>query len=150
MRVYARKSLAERFWPKVDRRGPDECWPWKGCKTPDGYGRLNSGYAHRASLELNGVPVPTNMFVCHRCDNPSCVNPRHLFLGTNADNMRDAARKGRTRRTPTVQRFDRVTRELIRGLSAIGCTCRDISKWLGGNHRSVADIAYGRSFACDR
>ncbi len=91
-------AIAARFWPKVDRSGP-ACWPWIGARNPGGYGNFGIGYrTHRASrvaYELTFGPIPAGMFVCHSCDNPPCCNPEHLFLGTNADNLRDMATKGR-------------------------------------------------------
>lgn len=89
--------MADRFWSKVAKG--DGCWEWIGAKIPKGYGRFywrgKPRYAHRVSLELAGVIVPDDKMVLHSCDNPSCVNPQHLSVGTGFDNMRDAAAKGR-------------------------------------------------------
>lgn len=90
-----------RFWAKVDKRGPDECWLWTGAKN-NGYGKFKlRSYtlvtATRFVMEQAlGAPVPSTLDVCHRCDNPPCCNPAHLFLGTRLDNMADCVSKGRT------------------------------------------------------
>jgi len=87
----------ERFWAKVDRRGPDECWEWRGARNGKGYGvfRIESRSigAHRFAFGLDAIPEGN--FVCHVCDNPSCVNPAHLWTGTAKDNNRDMQAKGR-------------------------------------------------------
>jgi hypothetical protein len=93
------------FWARVDRRGPDDCWEWTRCRGAEGYGRVNGGSgakgkiynAHRVAYALTHPRWDGTKKVLHRCDNPPCCNPRHLFLGTDADNMRDKAAKGRVK-----------------------------------------------------
>lgn len=93
--------LAERFWSKVDRRGPDECWPWTAAvrNKKEGYGAFwlagRHQPANRVALVLSGVVVPDGMEACHTCDNPGCCNPAHLFVGTRLDNNNDKVNKDR-------------------------------------------------------
>ena len=83
---------------KVDIKGTDECWEWRGYKDHDGYGEFWSGnhksHAHRASWELLYGDIPEGMSVLHKCNNSGCVNPYHLYLGNQADNMRDRMMAG--------------------------------------------------------
>lgn len=90
----------ENFWSKVEKIPFHSCWEWIAAQK-DGYGRFgSSGYAHRYSYELHKGKIPQGLFVCHHCDNPSCVNPDHLFLGTNEDNVRDMFQKNRNSPPP--------------------------------------------------
>ncbi len=95
-------AIAARFWAKVDRQDDSSCWEWQGAKVSQGYGWLSIGhnhqeYAHRMAWELVYGPIPEGIQVCHHCDNPPCVNPVHLWLGTQTDNIADRDRKGRHR-----------------------------------------------------
>jgi hypothetical protein len=91
-------TVAARFWAKVDRKSPDECWPWLASRVPDGYGQIKIAgkmlKAHRVAYVLTFGDIG-DLKVLHSCDNPPCCNPAHLFKGTTADNNRDKAEKGR-------------------------------------------------------
>lgn len=94
-------TLINRFWNKVIKQ--NGCWKWTAMENDFGYGIINSGgrggrplRAHRVSWEIHNGNIPKGKHILHKCDNPTCTNPEHLFLGTNYDNVQDMVKKGRT------------------------------------------------------
>lgn len=100
-----KRPLAQRFWEKVDKRGPDDCWEWQAALTEDGYGNFKVGSmidgtldaikAHRVAYTLQYGPIEDGLHCLHKCDNSKCVNPSHLYLGTHQDNMDDRKQRNR-------------------------------------------------------
>lgn len=139
--------VADRFWAKVDRKTPEECWLWLGSRTPKRYGTLSVAgkmrSAHRVSWELHNGPVTEGLWVLHKCDTPSCVNPAHLYLGDHRTNMDDMARKGRQglKLTP-----DQV-RTIYRRAWAGGELQADIAKDFGVQEQTVSYIKIGRTWS---
>lgn len=129
-------SPEDRFRSRVDVHGPDDCWPWMG-PCVSGYGVLwrngNNYGAHRMAWELANGPIPNNLWVLHRCDNPPCCNPSHLFLGTQAENDADRTTKGRSSRGnchPDAKLNDGAVREARRRFAA-GERARDLAVEFG-------------------
>ncbi len=101
--IISDESAQKRFWSKVAITDADGCWNWSAFKNNQGYGQFGLGSgnmkaAHRLSWIMRNGPINNGLWVLHECDNPSCVNPNHLFLGTVADNNHDRDRKGRFKR----------------------------------------------------
>lgn len=150
-----RISLAERFWSKVDKQERDDCWLWTGAKTRiGGYGKLGNRQhhgsdlrAHRLSYELHVGVIPDGMCVCHKCDNPLCVNPNHLFLGTLADNNADREAKGRGSDKRGVKnpraRLTIETVRKIRRLRAKGMSQAEVGRIVGFPQTTISKIDRG-------
>lgn len=173
----ALRPSEERFWPKVDKYGPTMpgmescCWVWTATRMPHGYGRFGRGgkyggveLAHRRSWILSGGADPAGLIVCHRCDNPSCVRPDHLFLGTQLDNMGDCSRKGRIAtgdrswsrlhmdRLPRGERchLSKLTDAKVREIRArltSGESQRSIAKSFGVIQQTISFIARGTTWS---
>lgn len=151
-----RTPVEVRFWKKVERRGPDECWGWTGAKADKGYGHLTSGGengpnvgAHRLSWEIHFGEIPGGLLVCHHCDNPPCTNPRHLFLGTVADNSQDSVRKGRNRNPSfpgQTHPNSKLTDENIRDIRASEETNASLGRRLRVTAAAVAKARYGKNW----
>jgi len=121
-------TLEERFWSKVKIGETNQCWEWMTYIWPDGYARFAVGHrmqlAHRVSYTINVGAIPDGLCILHRCDNRSCVNPAHLFLGTQQDNIKDCANKGRFARGERIgaskltnYQVVEIKRSLARGLA---------------------------------
>ena len=143
----------ERFWSKVQKaRG---CWTWTAACSRAGYGHLwvrgKCLLAHRVSWALHNGPIPPGLHVLHHCDNPPCIRPTHLFLGTPIDNMRDCAMKGRaTKATGERNGRAKITEEHVREvwtLSQRGYLQREIAERYGISQVQVSSILTGKSWA---
>lgn len=145
--------LADRFWRYV--RKTDGCWLWTGTLDRQRYGAIWDGQrnnrmilAHRASWEIHFGPIPEGMLVCHNCpdgDNPQCVNPSHLFLGTMHDNMVDMVSKGRMNSGHTKLTDDSV-REIRRIYAVGGQTMAVIAAAFGVHRVTARDAIRGKSW----
>lgn len=126
------------FWDKVQKTS--DCWLWTGSVLiSDGYGQYGRGKrAHRVAWELTYGPIHGDLYVLHRCDVRLCVRPAHLFLGTQADNMADMARKGRAR----TQRITHEEAEQIREIVGLGVSQREVARVLGMHHQTIWRIVH--------
>lgn len=150
-------KLQKRFWEKVEKRGPDECWPWLAMVNIKGHGKFQVGHrqsdmAHRVMYEMTYNAIPDGIVVRHKCHQPDCVNPAHLCLGTIADNAADRVERGwdeprkprlgvyqpSTYKTPTVDFKSR----LLAGYKVMESGCWEWQK--GKESRGYGVISFGR------
>lgn len=136
-------TLRERFEQKI--MITPGCWIWMAGKDADGYGHIWDGQrtakAHRVSYELYVGAIPDGMQVCHKCDNPTCVNPEHLFVGTNADNMADRERKGRgVRLLGECHGASKLTRIAVQAIRQDARKQRDIASQHGVSQHTIWQI----------
>jgi|SRR6185503_9622104 len=151
MSRWAHEQLDERFWKKVSIGHNGECWDWKARRNKAGYGKFTvsatrRAYAHRIAYELHYGEIPEGCDVCHRCDNPPCCNPDHLFAGTRHANMIDAFNKGRLAsglRLPQTKVTDEQVCEIIRRIS-LGETGRVVGADYGITQAHVSALTRGR------
>jgi hypothetical protein len=152
--------IAERFWSKVKK---GDCWEFTGPFLPSGYGvffiskraKRPQMPAHRFSWELHHGPIPPGMKVCHKCDNPPCIRPDHLFLGTQQENLADMRAKGRAKPPPRVTHRGQATWNArltepqvleIRRLAAQGLKATAVGRAIGVDRYLVRGVLEGRTW----
>lgn len=147
------KSVKERFDSMYVRIPFGGCWIWVGAlKNKFGHGAFKVGprkskveFAHRMSWQLVNGEIPDGMCVCHECDNPSCVNPDHLFIGTSADNTRDKVEKGRHVFGSAVHNAN-IDESIAKQIKSAFLPTKVLAEMFGISRQSAADIVYGRTW----
>lgn len=151
--VYPRKSLRERLMRRVCVNTDTNCWNWTGPVSSAGYGMIGINYksrtTHRVSYEIHCGEIPTGFHVLHRCDNRKCVNPKHLFLGTQADNVADMVSKNRhagwSGLRGTAHGCSKLTENDVREIrAAVNPHVRDLAKKYGVDRNHIYAIRSGK------
>ena len=141
------KTTEQRFWDKINKT--DECWEWTAQLSPTGYGRIQIDYkavaAHRYSAELHGMDI-TDKIVCHKCDNPCCVRPDHLFVGTQKDNMQDMIKKGRKARVECYPANRKLTDDDVRFIRASELDNAALGRMYNLRTQSVWKIVHRKTY----
>jgi hypothetical protein len=150
----ASRPQLTRLLEKITIDTKTGCWNWTAARFTNGYGHFmvsekNGRPAHRVSYELHRGPIPKGFHVCHSCDNPLCINPSHLFLGTPADNMADKVAKGRQSRLKGVNSGRSVLTDddVIAIRAAVGLTQRELGERYGVGARQISYIRNGKSWS---
>lgn len=156
------RALAERLWSRVDTSaGANGCWNWTGATVRGWYGQIRldpignevsgkKSTTHRVVWELTFGPIPSGMHVCHRCDNPRCVNPAHLWLGTHAENLSDMKAKGRAARGERsgTARLNAKQVQIIRKLlQSDVCGIHDLSTLTGTSPATIHAIKHRKTWS---
>jgi hypothetical protein len=146
------RTVEERFWEKVDKNGPGGCWVWTRSKSKKGYGQLSGPHrghkpfqTHRLSWEMHKGPIPAGLMVCHKCDNPACVRPSHLFIGTAKQNTQDMVNKGRVRRGERHAQAKLTDASVIemRRMAAAGASRKELAEAFGVSEWNVKHVLVG-------
>lgn len=149
-RNHSKLTVKERFEEKIFFGSPDGCWYWIGAGMGDGYGQMWDGKeqqaAHRLSFILYKGPIVNDFQVCHSCDNRKCVNPDHLFLGTQLDNIRDMYSKGRNKPLPG-RKLNPITACVIREMVKLGATQRKVAAYFDICFQNVSLIVNRKTYA---
>lgn len=148
------KEFSERFWQKVEKT--DTCWNWTGAKT-NGYGvigtrRSTIEKAHRISYMMHKGDFQQNLCVCHTCDNPACVNPDHLFIGSHKDNAIDKIAKGRNRENPVrgeKQGLSKLRENSVKRIRIVGnsLSLNRLAVLFGVSKKSISNVLQNKTWS---
>lgn len=148
-RLHRTKHIAAHFWAQVTVLGPNDCWEWQGHRNRKGYGQLwfidQTIAAHRVTWILTHGFIPDGLWVLHKCDNPSCVNPNHLFLGTNDDNVADKLTKKRQpygTRIPLAKLNEQQVVEARKRFAEGGISMAALARTYGVSSMSMRNVIY--------
>ena len=142
------ESFEERFEQGYEPVTESGCWIWTKATSSAGYGQIYKDgrvqYAHRLSYEMHFGEIPKGLMVCHKCDNPACINPAHLFIGTNADNMADMVKKDRSNRKGESNPANKLTKEQVLSIRQDSRTTQAIANDYGVVRHTIGDIKRGK------